>query len=57
MKLMTICHFNYFQNYGSTIYPFPTERINYEFVGEIYDENNNRNQDHINILKNYYNKN
>ena len=35
---MTICHFNYFQNYGSTIYPFPTERINYEFVGEIYDE-------------------
>lgn len=57
IKTKSFEHSEFNLNYGSTIYPFPTERINYEFVGEIYDENNNRNQDHINILKNYYNKN
>ena len=31
---------------------FPTARQNYEFVGEVYDENENRNPEHWQILKN-----
>ena len=33
--------------------PFPTERKNFEFVGEVYDENDQRNQEHLNIIKQY----
>jgi len=29
---------------------FPSDRTNYEFVGEIYDENNNRHSDHYTLL-------
>jgi len=34
--------------------PFPTKRINYEFVGEVYDENENTVPEHTEILKNSY---
>jgi len=33
--------------------PFPTDRVNYEFIGEVYDEKNNRNGEHYLIIKNY----
>lgn len=33
--------------------PFPTQRVDYEFVGEVFDENDNRNQDHRNSLINF----
>jgi len=36
--------------------PFPTKRENYEFVGEVFDENDIRNQEHRNILINYLSK-
>jgi len=31
--------------------PFPTQRKEYEFVGQVYDENNETIQEHIEILK------
>jgi hypothetical protein len=31
--------------------PFPTPRENYEFVGQIFDENENTVQEHIEALK------
>ena len=31
--------------------PFPTKRINYEFVGEVYDKDDNRFLEHVEILK------
>lgn len=35
--------------------PFPTKRNEkYEFVGEVLDQNDNRNEDHVNIIKKYY---
>jgi hypothetical protein len=33
--------------------PFPTNRTNHEFVGEVYDENDCRNQEHYLIIKNF----
>ena len=38
--------------YGGDIKPFPTERKNYEFVGDVFDENNNRNPNFWLIIKN-----
>lgn len=32
---------------------FPTERIDYGFVGEVYDENNIRHPEHFQIIKKY----
>lgn len=32
---------------------FPTKRTNYEFIGEVYDENGNFNAEHKNILINF----
>lgn len=36
--------------YDNETHPFPTPRVDYSFVGEIIDENNNR-QDHWTIIK------
>jgi protein O-GlcNAc transferase len=33
--------------------PFPSERKDYEFVGEVFDENDIRNNDHRNMLINF----
>lgn len=46
-----ICHDEIF-NFPCSI-PFPSDRIDFEFVGEVYDENNQRNNEHIQLLKNY----
>lgn len=53
VKTKSFEHSEFNIKYDNMIHPFPSERTNYEFVGEIYDENNNRNQNHIDILKNY----
>jgi hypothetical protein len=34
--------------------PFPTKRVNYEFVGEVFDENENTVHEHTEVLKKYY---
>ena len=33
--------------------PFPTPRNNYDFVGQVFDENEETIQEHLNILKNH----
>ena len=35
--------------------PFPTKRKDFGFVGEVYDENDERNQEHLGILKQHEN--
>ena len=35
--------------------PFPTKRKEFGFVGEVYDENDERNQEHLGILKQHEN--
>jgi hypothetical protein len=39
-------------SYGGEIKPFPTIRNNYEFVGDVFDENDLRNPDYWKIIKN-----
>jgi len=39
-------------SYGELIYKLPKERINYEFVGDSFDENDVRNPDYWKIIKN-----
>jgi hypothetical protein len=34
--------------------PFPTKRVNYEFVGQVFDENENTVHEHTEVLKKYY---
>jgi hypothetical protein len=51
-KSMEHCDFNHLY-FGDILNKFPTERKNYEFVGEIFDENDNRNPDHWKIISNY----
>jgi hypothetical protein len=46
-----ICHDEIF-NFPCCI-PFPTERKNFEFIGEVFDENNNNVPEHTELLKNY----
>jgi hypothetical protein len=38
-------------NYGNTIHGFPTKRNNYEFVGDVFDENENRHPDYWKIIE------
>jgi len=46
-------HSEFNLSFGGEIRNFPTERVNYEFIGEIYDENDVRNPDHWKIIKKY----
>lgn len=41
----TMEHSEFGLRFGGNTNPFPTDRENYEFVGDIFDENNNRNPD------------
>lgn len=52
-KLDTICHDDFFDFPNNK--PFPTERINYEFIGQVFDENNNTILEHQNQLIKYLN--
>ena len=48
-----ICHDEFFDYPNNK--PFPVKREEYEFVGEVFDENNMRNQEHRNVLINFLN--
>lgn len=51
VKDKSIEHSEFGINYGNKIYNFPTERINYEFVGDVFDINENRHPDYWKIIK------
>ncbi len=42
--------------YGGKIKTFPTERIEYEFVGDVFYEDESRHVDYWKVIKNYYDK-
>lgn len=46
-------HSEFNLNFGGVTKPFPTIRNNYEFVGDVFDENEIRNPDYWKIIKNY----
>lgn len=48
-----ICHDDFF-DYPNN-FPFPTKRNDFEFVGQVFDENESTVEEHILILKNYFN--
>ena len=48
----TIEHSEFGINYGQPIRNFKTKRNNYEFVGDIFDENDERHPEHWKIIKN-----
>jgi hypothetical protein len=50
VKGLSLVHDEFFEKK-----PFPTKRKNFEFVGEVYDENDQRNQEHLSILKQHGN--
>jgi len=41
--------------FDNEIKPFPTKRENFEFVGDVFDENDNRHPEYWKIIKNYIN--
>jgi hypothetical protein len=45
-------HSEFGLRYGGEIRKFPTERMNYEFVGDVFDENEVRNPDYWKFIKN-----
>jgi protein O-GlcNAc transferase len=51
-KSLEHCDFNL--NFGGRLIPFPTKRENFEFVGDVFDENDVRHPEHWQILKRYY---
>ena len=51
-KALEHCDFNL--NFGGRLISFPTKRENFEFVGDIFDENDVRHPEHWQILKKYY---
>ena len=55
IKNNAIEHIDFNINYGGNNKPFPSERYNYEYVGESYDENNIR-DDYYKIIKQIYEK-
>jgi protein O-GlcNAc transferase len=52
----TLEHSEFGINYGSVIKPFPTKRKNYEFVGDVFDINNERHPEFWKIIINYENR-
>ena len=52
IKNNTCVHDSFF-NFESTAKEFTTKRVNYEFVGEVYDYTNQRDADHYQIIKYY----
>jgi len=56
VKNTTMEHSEFGLNYGGETKPFPTERKDYEFVGDVFDENDNRNPDYWVMIKNHMNR-
>jgi hypothetical protein len=54
-KIIDNCleHSEFGLGYGNITKSFPTERIDYEFVGDVFDENNVRHPDHWKIIQKY----
>ena len=52
IKDKSIQHFDFNLNFGEKLIPFPTNRNNYEFVGDVFDENDIRHPDYWKIIKN-----
>lgn len=46
-------HSEFNLRFGGEIRPFPTIRNNYEFVGDVFDENNIRHPEYWKIIKNF----
>jgi hypothetical protein len=46
-------HSEFNLKFGGEIRPFPIIRDNYEFVGDVFDENNERHPEYWKIIKNY----
>jgi hypothetical protein len=44
-------HTDFNLRFGGEIKPFPTKRNNYEFVGDVFDENDNRHPDYWKLIK------
>jgi hypothetical protein len=53
IKDISLEHSEFNINYGSEIKSFPSVRKNYEFVGDVFDDNNKRHPDFWQILKKY----
>jgi protein O-GlcNAc transferase len=49
-KALEHCDFNL--NFGGKLTPFPTKRENFEFVGDVFDENDIRHPDYWILIKN-----
>jgi hypothetical protein len=45
-------HSEFNLKFGGEIRPFPTIRENYEFVGDVFDENDQRHPDYWKLIKN-----
>lgn len=45
-------HSEFGLRFGGQIKPFPTKRIDYEFVGDVFDENDKRHPDYWKLVKN-----
>lgn len=50
-------HSEFGLSFGGKIKPFPTNRIDYEFVGDVFDENDIRHPDYWKLIKIYETKN
>ncbi len=51
VKNKSLEHSEFNLRFGQEIRPFPTKRIDYEFVGDIFDENDIRHPEHWQIIK------
>jgi len=52
VKNRSLEHSEFNLSFGGEIKPFPTKRNNYEFVGDVFDENDVRHADYWKIIKN-----
>ncbi len=51
VKDVSMEHSEFNLRYGNDVLKFPIKRVNYEFVGDIFDENDVRHPDHWKIIK------
>ena len=52
VKNISIEHSEFGFNFGGNIKNFPSKRIDYEFIGDVFDEHDNRHPDYWKIIKN-----
>jgi len=50
VKNTSLEHSEFNISFGNNIYKFPTVRNNFEFIGDVFDENNNRHPDYWKII-------